>query len=110
MGVHQIDLESSNSLQWTATSRTSWIEVITESGTSPGRLEFLLDTGALGLGNYEGTITLSDGEQSWDYPISITVAPRSFQHVEYDEQGDRLFAISQDERALEPDEKCIRVT
>lgn len=98
----EIQLQSESPVSWTATSDTPWIEILTESGTSPGTVRFELNITGLERQEHTGSITLSDGSASWDYPVTVDIVPVAIQSAFYDGGQDRIIALSQDRDVFDP--------
>ncbi|NQW99057.1 hypothetical protein HQ447_00255, partial [bacterium] len=67
----RLALSSPTPRSWTATTSTPWIRLRTSTGSTPGSLEFDLDTAALSTGLKTGSITLQVGADTFSVPVRL---------------------------------------
>jgi hypothetical protein len=77
---------SLTSLNWTATADASWINLDPASGTGDGVVNISINPFGLGVGEYTGTITVSDPD-ALNSPQTVDVYLR----IKYSSQDEQLF-------------------
>lgn len=60
-------------IDWSASSQSPFIEILTPSGTTPATLQVRVDPSGLGLGNHTGQITITSPDAANAPAISITI-------------------------------------
>lgn len=67
------------SLNWTASSNQQWLSATPASGTlgplAQATVNIVFATATLKVGSYQGTLTISDGTQSEQIAVTLTVTP-----------------------------------
>ncbi|MEE9442183.1 MAG: FG-GAP-like repeat-containing protein [candidate division Zixibacteria bacterium] len=71
------------SIEWTASSQTSFIEILTPSGTTPATLQVRANPSGLGLGNHTGQIVITspDAVNTPNLNITIVIHNRFLQNI-----------------------------
>lgn len=69
----QLALTAGAPTSWTASTTTPWISLVGNSGTTPGSLQFDINTAGLATGLKEGSITLQSGGTTFSVPVKLRV-------------------------------------
>jgi hypothetical protein len=73
------NLETSGSLNWTATTNQPWLTATPTSGAAPSTLNVSVSTAGLGAGTYTGAITLTaPGASNSPRTVPVTLKVRTF--------------------------------
>jgi DNA-binding beta-propeller fold protein YncE len=86
--------EGAESPEWTATTSTPWISLVTGSGVAPGTLQFDVNPAGLSLATHHGTIRIASGGREFDLPVSLTLHALNYMMLTSDPDQPLLYAIS----------------
>ena len=65
-------------IHWSATADKSWVALSNSNGTAPSTLTVGVDPSGMAQGTYTATVTISDGTDSIDLGVTLSVAAPSF--------------------------------
>ncbi|MBC8009365.1 MAG: hypothetical protein H7067_04625, partial [Burkholderiales bacterium] len=80
---------------WSATASAPWLELETNSGTTPATLRALIKVSLLPAGLSTAHITLAHGAESYVIPVAMTLDPMTIKYFETATDSALVYAISE---------------
>ena len=90
-----LGLSAPAAVSWTAATTTSWIRLVSSSGTTPVTLSFDIDKTGLAAGTYTGVVRVTSGGLTLDHPVTLTLLPTNYTRIVTDSTLQRLYALNQ---------------
>lgn len=75
-GLLLISNASGSPLNWSASTQTPWLQLSAASGTTPSSVVITANTGGLGVGTYNGNITVASSAGTITMPVTLRVVTR----------------------------------
>ncbi len=98
-----INLISAVATGWQATSDSSWVSFVTNSGTTPAKLDLVLNAASLPVGVHSATVTLSGTNGTFfTLPVSFRVEPLKLTIIKSDPSSVFAYAVSEDISSAAP--------
>lgn len=71
----EVEIDSGESVGWSASESLAWLRLETAQGETPGVIQFSVDPRGLELGHYSGEISVVAGGVAFELPVAIEVVP-----------------------------------
>jgi hypothetical protein len=92
-----------DSLDWSASTTTPWISLLTSSGVTPDTLRFNVNPAGLSVATHQGAIRITSGGRSFDLPVSLTLRTLNYMMATSDPDRPLLYAISRPDNRYNED-------